>query len=104
MQTTPSTPFKMAKPQLLLEVLIVALDAPTQLGEIDQTFEGHIFRKVREPVFDCFVLAFWPLDQQPFFRAALGKIVIAMGDADTQARALAREAVAARAGGHSVQV
>src|SRR5665213_4514814 len=80
MQAAPSTPFKMAKYHLLLKVLIVALDAPAQLGEIDQAFEGHRFWNVREPVFDLFILALGPLDQQPFFRAAVGEIVIAMGD------------------------
>ena len=36
MEAAPSAPFEMPKPALLLELLIVALDAPAQLGEIHQ--------------------------------------------------------------------
>ena len=36
MEATPAAPFIVAEPDLLLEFLIVALDAPAQLGEIDQ--------------------------------------------------------------------
>src|SRR5579863_573111 len=79
MESAPSTSFKMPKPDLLLEVLIVALDTPAQLGQIDQMVEGNLFRQCREPVFGRLVLAFGPLDEQPFFRAALAEIVIAMG-------------------------
>src|SRR6202163_4174081 len=39
-EAAPSAPFIMAEPDLLLEFLIVALDAPAQLGEIDQRPEG----------------------------------------------------------------
>ena len=80
MEAAPSAPFKMPKPHFLLEVLIVAFDAPAQLGQIDQAAEGDLFRTCGEPVFDWLVLAFRPLDQQPFFWAAVGEIVIAMGD------------------------
>ena len=36
MEATPAAPFVVTEPDLLLEFLIVALDAPAQLGEIDQ--------------------------------------------------------------------
>ena len=68
MEAAPSAPFEMPEPDLLLELLIVALDAPAQLGEIDQAVEGDVLRKRREPVFGRLVLALRPLDQQPFFR------------------------------------
>jgi len=82
-EATPSPPFEMPEPDLLLQLLIIALDAPAQLGEIYQVAEGDILLKRREPIFCRLGLTFRPLDQQPFFRAALGKIVISMGDADT---------------------
>ena len=85
MEAAPSSPFEMSEPDLLLEFLIVALDAPAQLGEIDQVAEGDIFGKGREPIFCWFGLAFRPLDQQPFFRSALGEIVITMRNSNTQA-------------------
>ena len=77
-EATPSPPFEMPEPDLLLQLLIIALDAPAQLGEIYQVAEGDILLKRREPIFCRLGLTFRPLDQQPFFRAALGKIVIAM--------------------------
>ena len=33
-------PFEVAEPDLLLELLVIALDAPAQLGEVDQAAEG----------------------------------------------------------------
>jgi hypothetical protein len=35
-EATPSAPFKISEPDLLLELLIIALDAPAQFGSIDQ--------------------------------------------------------------------
>ena len=42
MEAAPSTPFKMPEPDLLLEFLIVALDAPAQLGEINETGKADV--------------------------------------------------------------
>src|SRR5260221_9690119 len=86
MEAAPAASFKMPESHLLLELLIIALDAPAQLGQIDQTVEGNLFRQRREPVFGRRVLAFGPLDQQPFFGAALGEIIIAMGGTHTNPR------------------
>ena len=36
-EAAPAAPFEVAQPDLLFELLIVALDAPAQFGEIDQT-------------------------------------------------------------------
>ena len=81
-KASPSAALKMAEPYLLLEVVIVALDAPAQLGQIDQTMERGVSWNRREPVFDRLALALGPLDQQPFFRAGLGEIVISMCNAN----------------------
>ena len=70
MEATPSAAFEMPEPDLLLEFLIVALDAPAQLGDVDQPMEGDIFWKGRQPVFGGLILALGPLDQQPLFRPA----------------------------------
>ena len=86
MEAAPPTPFKMSEPELLLELLIVALDTPAQLGGVDQPAEGDVFRKGREPVFGRLILALGPLDQQPLFRSGLSEIVIAMRDANAHAR------------------
>ena len=47
MKATPSPTFKMPETDFLLELLVVALNAPTQLGEVDQTVEGDIRGKRR---------------------------------------------------------
>ena len=58
METAPAAPFKMAEPDLLLELLIIALDAPAQFGEIDQTGEANVVRQVES---QYFVGSFSPL-------------------------------------------
>ena len=45
MEATPAAPFIVAEPDLLLEFLIVALDAPAQFGGIDQIDERDCFWK-----------------------------------------------------------
>jgi hypothetical protein len=35
-KASPPTPFKMSEPELLLEFLIIALDAPAPLGSFDR--------------------------------------------------------------------
>jgi hypothetical protein len=47
----PSTPFKMPEPDLLLEFLIIPLDAPAQFGSVDEVAERDVFRKGGEPAF-----------------------------------------------------
>src|SRR4029450_11536778 len=59
------------EPQLLLELLVVAFDAPPELGEFDQAREADLLGQGREPVFGGLLLAFRPLDQEPFLRAQL---------------------------------
>jgi len=39
MKPRPSSTLIMPKADLLLELLIIALDPPTQLGEVDQSLE-----------------------------------------------------------------
>ena len=46
-EATPTASLKMTEPDLLLEVLIIALDAPAQLGQIDKTGEGEPLRVCR---------------------------------------------------------
>ena len=86
MEASPAAPLEMPEPDLLLELLIVALDAPTQLGHVHQRAERNVVRKRGEPIFGLRFLALWPLDQQPLFRPGVGDIVIAMRDTNTHAR------------------
>jgi hypothetical protein len=66
MEAAPSAPFIMAEPNLLLEFLIIALDAPTQLCGVDQIAECDVARQGRKPVPGGLLLALGPLDQQSF--------------------------------------
>src|SRR6202161_4367876 len=66
-EASPSAAFVMSPPEFLLEFLIVALDAPAQLGQIDQAFECDVRGQRGEPVFGWFLLALGPFDQEPFF-------------------------------------
>ena len=79
MEAAPAAPLVMAEPDLLLELMIVALDAPAQLGEIDQVGKGHVLGQGGEPILDRLRLAFGPLDQQPFLVPRLGKLLVAVG-------------------------
>src|SRR5258707_11722582 len=74
-KSAPPAPFEMSEPDLLLELLIIALDAPAQFGGVDQTAEGDFFWKSREPIFGRRFLALGPFDQQPLFRSIFGEFV-----------------------------
>jgi hypothetical protein len=84
-EATPPPPFKMPEPDLLFELLIIALDTPAQLGGIDQVAEWDVFRQGREPIFGWRVLALRPLDQQPFF-GGLARTFVTGCNAHTHAR------------------
>ena len=83
MEAADPATFEVPETDLLLELLIVALDAPAQLGKLHQATESHVLGKRREPVFGWFFLAFGPLDQQPFLWSALGALLVAPRDTNT---------------------
>jgi hypothetical protein len=78
MEAAPASSFEVVEADLLLEVLIVALDAPAQLGPFDQTRPGDVLGQGREPVAGRLALAVGPLDEEPF-DGSLGKRAVAMG-------------------------
>src|SRR3982074_802751 len=78
-KAAPSSAFVVAEPDLLFEVLIIALDAPAQFGEIDQPAEADALRQVREPVLCRCFSALRPLDQQPLVRLVVGQSVTVAG-------------------------
>jgi hypothetical protein len=65
MEAAPRAPLKVAKTDLLLEFLIVALDAPAHFGKIDEPAEVDGRRQRREPVFGRLGFMLGPFDQQP---------------------------------------
>src|SRR5215469_17840519 len=85
MEAAPPSPLVMSEPELLLEFLVVALDAPAELCHVDQAGEGNVGRQGGEPVFGRFSLALGPFDEKPFLGSGFGKLVVAMGGADPDA-------------------
>src|SRR5882672_6425294 len=83
-EAPPSATLVVPEADLLLELLIVALNAPAQLGEVDQAAEGGVLWQGREPVFGRRVFALGPFDQQPFLRLVFG-LPMTMPDPNTHA-------------------
>ncbi len=76
MEAAPTASLIVAEPEFLFEFLIVALDAPAQLGGADELCERSGGRESGEPVFEWFGITLGPFDQQPFLGAGLGQFVI----------------------------
>src|SRR5271163_3936090 len=77
-EAAPPAPCIIAQAKFLLELLIIALDAPAQLCQIDQTIEGGIFGQGGKPILDRLGFVFRPLDQKPLFSTQLAQQVVAM--------------------------
>jgi hypothetical protein len=60
-EAAPASAFVVAKTDFLLEVVIIALDAPAQLGQIDETLKADVLRQGGQPVFCRLGLALRPL-------------------------------------------
>src|ERR1700722_2637809 len=65
MEAAPSAAFVVPEADLLLDLQVVALDAPAQLGDIDEATETGARRKRRQPVPGRLGFAVRPFDQQP---------------------------------------
>src|ERR1700722_14588001 len=85
MEAAPAAAFVMPEPNLLLELLVVALDAPAQFCKIDEPLEADILRQRRETVFGRLFFALGPLDQQPLRRQLLGDQLV-VSDTDAHPR------------------
>src|SRR3954452_10356507 len=77
-ETAPAAALVVPEPQFLLELLVIAFDAAPELGEFDQAHEADVLRQGREPVLGGLLLAFRPLDPEPFLRARFAQPVVAM--------------------------
>ena len=49
-EAAPASSFEMSEPDLLFELLIIALDSPTQFGEVHELAEGNVFRQGRNRI------------------------------------------------------
>jgi hypothetical protein len=74
-EAAPPATFVMTETDLLLEVLIVALDSPTQLCLIDQLLKRDLGQPGGEPVVVRFGIALRPFDQQPLFGRGLAALL-----------------------------
>src|ERR1700687_5103545 len=68
MEAAPPAPFEVPKPAFLLELVIIALDTPAQLGEVDEFAEADIGWQRRQPILGRLGFAHAPLDEQPILR------------------------------------
>src|SRR5438874_13510408 len=64
-EASPSASLVVPEPDFLLELLIVTLDPPAHLGDIDELAEADLCRQSGEPVFGRLVLVLGPFNQQP---------------------------------------
>ena len=90
-EAPPASPLVVTEPDLLLEVLVVPLDAPAQLGLLDKVGKRRVIRQGREPVFGRLLLAVRPLNEQPLLGARLMPEMIAMSRPDPDSREPRRE-------------
>src|SRR4051795_9961864 len=86
MKATPPSPLVVAEPELLLQVLVVALDPPSQLGSVHQPAAADVWGQRGEKVFRWLGFVGGPFDQAPFLWTRCGAFIIAMRGADTYGR------------------
>jgi len=64
MEARPAATLMLAEADFLLEVVIIALDAPAQLGNVDKAAERHVRLDGCEPEFGERLFTLGPFDQQ----------------------------------------
>src|SRR5215510_3550665 len=79
MEASPAAALEVIESQLILELLVIALDAPAQLGEMHEGGEGRRRRQGREPILGGFRLPARPFDEQPLLGPGRGTPLIAVG-------------------------
>ncbi|CAE6873385.1 hypothetical protein R69658_08264 [Paraburkholderia aspalathi] len=77
-KATPASPFVMTEPELLFQVLIVALDAPTHLGHEHKLLKCRLCGGGSEKVFERLRITFRPFNEQPFFVSNGTSLIVAM--------------------------
>src|SRR3954469_21363824 len=79
METAPAASLVVSQAEFLFQLLVIALDPPAQLGQIDQALEGHVRRDGGQPILGGFGLTLGPFDQEPFLASRLGPPIVTMG-------------------------
>src|SRR5260370_28402659 len=83
MKATPPSPLIVTKHEFLLEILIVPLDPPAQLGGIYQGTAADVRGQRGQKVFRRLGFVRGPFDQAPFLGSGRGAVIIAMRGPDT---------------------
>src|SRR6218665_370210 len=91
MKSSPTSAFIVPQPQLLLQVLIIALDAPAHVCSAHQIVQCAGSWQAREVILFRPCLARWPFDEQPLLRKEPGFSLIAPGTAHPQCRKASRQ-------------
>src|SRR3954468_15873102 len=79
MEATPAPSFVVPEAEFLFQLLVIALDPPTQFREIDQALEGHVRRDGGQPVFGGLGFTLGPFAQHPSPTPRRGPPLVAMG-------------------------
>src|SRR3954471_20054333 len=85
-KATPPSPLVVAEPEFLFQVLVVALDPPSQLGSVHQAAAADVCGQRGQKVFRWLRFVGGPFDQAPFLGTRCGAFIIAMRGADTYGR------------------
>ena len=82
MAPSPAAPCKMPETDRLLEFLVIPLDAPSELGDIDQAGACDVVGEGRQPILGWLLFSLGPFEQQPCLGAWIrGAKSLAMGGA-----------------------
>ena len=82
-EAAPASALVVSKPEVLLEVFVVAFDAPAHLGLQHHALQRYVLAQGGQPVLHGFLVAFGPLDERPLLGALLCAHVVAMRGAHT---------------------
>src|SRR2546422_1061724 len=82
MEAAPAPAFEVIQPQLVLELLVVPLDAPAQHRQADQVDRGRRRWQRGEPILDRRSFPPRPFDEQPLFEPGCRAPVVAMRGPD----------------------
>src|SRR4051794_20443462 len=78
MEAAPAAALIVSQAEFLFELLVIALDPPAQLGQIDQAIEGHVRRDGGQPILGRLGLALGPFDEQPLLVPRLAPPLVMM--------------------------
>jgi hypothetical protein len=77
MEASPPAPFIIAEAEFLLQLLVVALDPPSQLGDIDQTRKADLLGSVASQYLGFVPTLCWRETDSNFQYAGAGNLFVA---------------------------